>query len=112
CGFVVNCPESAATGTIDMKEIGPTYYFAPPRIFEGLLTSVTIRMEDASALKRRMFDAAMKLARRVGPRIIDGEPVGLTDRLLYGLGNLFAYGPLRNSLGMSRVRVAYTAGEA
>ncbi len=51
CGYVVNCPESAATVTIDLKEIGPTYYFAPPRIFEGLLTSVTIRMEDAGALE-------------------------------------------------------------
>ena len=47
CGYVVNCPESAATVTIDLKEIGPTYYFAPPRVFEGLLTSVMIRMEDA-----------------------------------------------------------------
>jgi long-chain acyl-CoA synthetase len=52
CGYVVNCPESAATVTIDLKEIGPTYYFAPPRVFEGLLTSVMIRMEDASAIKR------------------------------------------------------------
>ncbi|MCD6079726.1 MAG: long-chain-fatty-acid--CoA ligase-like protein, partial [Ramlibacter sp.] len=59
CGYVVNCPESAGTVMIDLKEIGPTYYFAPPRIFEGLLTSVMIRMEDASAIKRRMFHSFM-----------------------------------------------------
>ncbi|MGV3570192.1 MAG: AMP-binding protein [Ramlibacter sp.] len=112
CGFVVNCPESAATVMIDLKEIGPTYYFAPPRIFEGLLTSVMIRMEDASAVKRRMFQAFMELARRVGPTLREGKPVGLVDRLKYGLGDLLVYGPLRNNLGMSRVRVAYTAGEA
>ncbi|MEJ7930705.1 AMP-binding protein [Ramlibacter sp. AN1015] len=112
CGYVVNCPESAATVSIDMKEIGPTYYFAPPRIFEGLLTSVMIRMEDAGALKRRMFHAFMSLARRVGPRLRDGQPVALTDRIAYGLGNVLVYGPLRNNLGLSRVRVAYTAGEA
>lgn len=112
CGFVVNCPESAATVMIDLKEIGPTYYFAPPRIFEGLLTSVMIRMEDASAIKRRMFHAFMDLARRVGPSLRDGKPVPLRDRLLYAVGNLAVYGPLRNNLGMSRVRVAYTAGEA
>jgi long-chain acyl-CoA synthetase len=112
CGYVVNCPESAATVSIDMKEIGPTYYFAPPRVFEGLLTSVTIRMEDAGRLKRAMYGHFMALARRVGPRLMDGEPVGLADRLQYALGNLCVYGPLRNSLGLSRVRVAYTAGEA
>jgi len=112
CGYVVNCPESAGTVTIDLKEIGPTYYFAPPRIFEGLLTSVMIRMEDAGALKRGMFHRFMAVARKVGPALMDGKPVGLADRLLYALGNLFVYGPLRNSLGFNRVRVAYTAGEA
>lgn len=112
CGYVVNCPESSDTVTIDLKEIGPTYYFAPPRVFEGLLTSVMIRMEDAGALKRWMFQKAMDLARRVGPAIMDGKPVGGLDRLKYRLGNLFVYGPLRNTLGLSRVRVAYTAGEA
>ena len=122
CGYVVNCPESAATVMIDLKEIGPTYYFAPPRIFEGLLTSVMIRMEDAGALKRKAFHHFMDVARRVGPALIDerlgagkagaAKPVGLGDRLSYTLGNLLIFGPLRNTLGFSRVRVAYTAGEA
>jgi long-chain acyl-CoA synthetase len=112
CGYVVNCPESAATVMIDLKEIGPTYYFAPPRIFEGLLTSVMIRMEDASAIKRKMFQAFMDVARRVGTAMRAGKPVGAFDRLKYAVGNLLVYGPLRNNLGMSRVRVAYTAGEA
>jgi len=112
CGYVVNCPESAATVMIDLKEIGPTYYFAPPRVFEGLLTSVMIRMEDASAIKRGLFHHYMALARRIGPALMDGKPVGFVDRLRYKLGNLLIYGPLRNTLGLSRVRVAYTAGEA
>jgi len=112
CGYVVNCPESAATVTIDLKEIGPTYYFAPPRVFEGLLTSVMIRMEDAGALKRKMFQFFMALAKRVGPTLMDGKSVSASDRLLYQLGDFLVYGPLRNNLGFSRVRVAYTAGEA
>jgi long-chain acyl-CoA synthetase len=112
CGYVVNCPESAATITIDLKEVGPTYYFAPPRVFEGLLTSVMIRMEDAGGLKRGMFKKFMDVAKRVGPAKMNGESVGLGDSILYALGNLCVYGPLRNNLGMSRVRVAYTAGEA
>lgn len=111
-GFTVNHPESPETVAIDMRDIGPTYYFAPPRVLEGLLTQVTIRMEDASRVKRALYKRAMELARRVGTRILDGEPVSAVDRLRYALGNVLIYGPLRNALGMSRVRVAYTAGEA
>jgi len=111
-GYTVNCPESPSTVTNDMREIGPTYYFAPPRVFEGLLTQVMIRMEDAGAIKRKMFHYFMDVARRVGAQILDGRPVGFGDRLQYKLGDLFVYGPLRNVLGMSRVKVAYTAGEA
>ena len=112
CGYVVNCPESTATVNIDLKEVGPTYYFAPPRVFEALLTSVMIRMEDAGALKRRMFHYFLNLAKRVGPARMDGTAAALSDRLMYQLGDWMVYGPLRNNLGMSRVRVAYTAGEA
>jgi long-chain acyl-CoA synthetase len=112
CGYVVNCPESASTVTIDLKEIGPTYYFAPPRVFEALLTSVMIRMEDAGRIKKALFDHFMALARRVGPAKMDGQPVAFIDSLHYALGKLLIYGPLRNTLGFSRVRVAYTAGEA
>lgn len=112
CGYVVNCPESAGTVTIDLKEVGPSYYFAPPRVFEGLLTSVMIRMEDAGFLKRKMFHFFMDVAKRVGPALMDSKPVGAGDRLLYALGSFMVYGPLRNNLGFSRVRVAYTAGEA
>lgn len=112
-GFTVNHPESPETVSIDMHDIGPTYYFAPPRVLEGLLTHVMIRMEDASAIKRKLFHAFMRLARRVGVRILDKDPtVGAWDRFKYALGNFMVYGPLRNALGMSRVRIAYTAGEA
>ena len=112
CGYVVNCPESAATVNIDLKEIGPTYYFAPPRVFEGMLTTVMIRMEDASSFKRSLFAYFMDIAKRYGPARMDGQSIGLMGSLLYGLGNLLVFGPLRNTLGFSRVRVAYTAGEA
>lgn len=111
-GFTINCPESASTVSIDLREIGPTYYFAPPRIFEGMLTSVSIRMEDAAAPKRWLFERCMQLARRVGSDILDGKPVGFLDRMLYRLGDIAIYGPLRNVLGLSRIRVAYTAGAA
>jgi long-chain acyl-CoA synthetase len=112
CGYVVNCPESASTVMLDLKEIGPTYYFAPPRVFEGLLTSVMIRMEDAARPKRWLFDRFMALARRVGPARMDKKPLSLAARIGWAIGNALVYAPLRNTLGFSRVRVAYTAGEA
>ncbi|WP_424968136.1 AMP-binding protein [Dinoroseobacter sp. S375] len=111
-GFCVNCPESAETMMTDLREIGPTYYFAPPRIFETQLTTVMIRMEDAGRFKKWLFDTFMAHAREVGPKILDGEPVSAMDRVKYALGNIFVYGPLKNTLGLSRVRVGYTAGEA
>jgi len=111
-GFCVNCPENADTMVSDLREIGPTYYFAPPRVFETQLTTVMIRMEDAGKLKKRMFDYFMKHAHRVGPDILDGKPVSFMDRLKYKTGDLMVYGPLKNTLGFSRVRVGYTAGEA
>ncbi len=113
CGFTVNCPESAATVANDMREIGPTYYFAPPRVLEQLLTQVTIRMEDAPRPVRWLYARSMALARRVGEKILNGDrDVSAVDRFRYRIGDLLIYGPLRNVLGMSRVRVAYTAGEA
>ena len=112
CGFTINCPESGDTVMTDLREIGPTYYFAPPRVFENLLTQVMIRMEDASAPKRWMFRHFMDVARRCGAEILDGKPVPAGLRAQYALGNLLVYGPLRNVLGMSRIRVAYTAGAA
>ena len=111
-GFCVNCPESADTLMIDLREIAPSYYFAPPRVFETQLTQIMIRMEDASPLKRRMFRYFMDHARRVGPDILDGRAVSFRDRLIYGLGRFMVYDPLKNTLGFSRVRVGYTAGEA
>ncbi len=111
-GFCVNCPESPETMQDDLREIAPTYFFAPPRYFEGLLTAIMIRMEDAGPLKKRMFDRFMAHARRVGPMLMDGKPVGAWDRLLYALGRVFVYGPIRNRAGMINMRVGYTAGEA
>jgi long-chain acyl-CoA synthetase len=111
-GYTICCPESSETMLADMREIGPTYFFAPPRVLEQLVTDVTIRMEDAGALKRRLYQGALALARRVGPDVLTGKPVGLADRLKYAACDLLIYGPLRDVLGMSRLRVAYTAGEA
>ncbi|WP_420398405.1 AMP-binding protein [Nioella sp.] len=111
-GFCTNCPESPDTMMTDLREIGPTYFFAPPRMFETTLTTVMIRMEDAGNFKRKMFHKYMEHAKKVGPRLLDGKPVSFGDKLKYWIGDKLVYGPLKNTLGFSRVRVGYTAGEA
>ncbi len=111
-GFCVNCPEEAETVVEDRREIGTTYAFAPPRVYENLLTLTMVRMEDAGALKRKMFHFFLGVARRAGEKILNREPVPLSDRLLYWLGEFLVYGPLKNRFGLSSIRVAYTAGEA
>jgi long-chain acyl-CoA synthetase len=111
-GYCICCPEAPETVMTDMREIGPTYYFAPPRVLEALLTQVSIRMEDASRLKRWLYRRFMAVAGRAGGAILDGRRVSLADRVRYFLGDFLIYAPLRNVLGMSKVRVAYTAGEA
>ena len=111
-GFCVACPESGDTMQLDLRELGPSYFFAPPRYFEGVLTTVQIRMEDAGRFKRWMYRKGMEAAKYAGPRLLDGESVGFIDRMKYNLAKIFVTGPLKNTLGLSKVRVGYTAGEA
>lgn len=111
-GYCVCCPESADTIVSDRREIAPTYFFAPPRVFESLLTVITVTMEDASRPKRAMFNHFIKVAQRHGEAVLNGESLSLLSRLHYALGDFLVYGPIKNRLGMSKVRVAYTAGEA
>jgi long-chain acyl-CoA synthetase len=111
-GYCVNCPESPETAVDDRREIAPTYFFAPPRVFETLLTFIMVRMEDASEIKKKMFRYFMGHAGKIGEPILNGEKVGFKDKLLYRIGELLVYGPLKNRMGLSRLKVGYTAGEA
>jgi long-chain acyl-CoA synthetase len=111
-GFAVNCPESAATVIHDLKEIGPTYFFGPPRIYENILTSVMIRIEDAAWIKRKVIHFFLDLAQQIERLRLTGQPVPLRLRLLAVLGRSLVYEPLKDNLGMRRIRLAYTAGEA
>jgi len=111
-GYCVCCPESPETADLNRHEIAPTYFFAPPPVFEGLLTHITVRMQDAGIFKQRMFKYFMAHANRVGEPIMNGEKVGILDRIKYAIGEFAVYGPLKNRLGMTRLKVGYTAGEA
>ncbi|HEV2604218.1 MAG TPA: AMP-binding protein [Microvirga sp.] len=112
-GLCVNCPESPETVVEDRREIGTTYAFAPPRVFENMLTLTMVRMEDASALKRKVFKFFIDHANRVGERILNGDKgVSAWDRFLWKLGDIVVYGPLKNRFGLTGIKVGYTAGEA
>ena len=111
-GYCVCCPESPETADEDRREIAPSYFFAPPRVFEIMLTAILVRMEDAGKAKKKMFDYFMAHARKVGERILNGESVGFVDRLKYQIGEILVYGPLKNRMGLTRMKVGYTAGEA
>ena len=111
-GYCVNCPESSETVLDDLREVGPSYFFAPPSIFENILTTATIRIEDSAKFKQSMFHYFMGVAKRVGMDMLDGKPVGFGDRILYWLGNLLVFAPLKNVLGLSKIRLAYTGGVA
>tara|TARA_B100000745_G_scaffold287593_1_gene224403 strand:+ start:292 stop:2256 length:1965 start_codon:yes stop_codon:yes gene_type:complete len=109
-GYSTNCPESRETLLTDLKEIGPTIFFGAPALWEGLLTTITIRMEDAGRFKRGLFRYFIDVAQRAGTDLLDRRPVGLADRLRYWLGEVFIYGPLKNNLGLSHTRLAITGG--
>ena len=111
-GYCVNCPEAGETVIDDRREVGTTYAFAPPRVFENLLTLTMVRMEDAGRLKRKMFHFFIDHARKYGEKLLNKEPVPLTARLIYSVGDVLVYGPLKNRFGLTNIRVGYTAGEA
>jgi len=111
-GYCVCCPESPETADHDRLEIAPSYFFAPPRVFETMLTNINVRMQDASNMKQKMFSYFMDHARKVGEPILNGEAVGFMDKLKYNFGEFLVYGPLKNRMGMSNMKVGYTAGEA
>lgn len=111
-GYCVCCPEGFSTVVADRREIAPTYFFAPPRVFEDLLTSMHVQMEDAGRFKRILFHHFMSVAEQHGEKILNGQSVGLGARVHYRLGEWMMYGPLKNRMGLTRLKVGYTAGEA
>lgn len=108
-GFCLSCPESGDTVLTDLREIGPRYFVAPPRIYENLLASVVTRMAGAGESKQALYAYCMALARRGADA---GGKLSLAMRVARWLGDMLIYAPLRTVLGLSRVRLAYVVGDA
>jgi long-chain acyl-CoA synthetase len=109
-GFTCNCPENVETVQRDLRELGPSVFLAPPRIWENLLTAIQIRAADASPLKRRLFEFFRSLAERAELARHDGKPLSLATHLGLALGEVLVYAPVRDQLGLGRARWAYTGG--
>lgn len=111
-GYCVCCPESSDTMLVDMREVAPTCFLATPRVLESLLAQISIRAQDTGGLNQALYRRAIAVAQRVNARRLAGQSVPAGDRILLALFNSLVYGPIRDLLGMSRLRVAYTAGDA
>jgi long-chain acyl-CoA synthetase len=109
-GFTVNFPEEPETAQRDFREIGPHFTFAPARIYEGLHAAVTVRILDAGPLRRRLYDAAMRVGMRVVELEAEGRPVPAGLRLLRFLARWGVYRPILDKIGLARMRVAWNGG--
>lgn len=111
-GFTVNCPEGPSCVMRDMREIGPTLLICPPRIWENILSTVQVKMDDAWRPIRKAYDYFMDVAVEATKLESEKKPVPLRLRLLRAIGRILVTSPLRDNLGLSKVRYAYTAGAA
>src|SRR5919109_1322203 len=111
-GMCVNCPERPETVQQDMREIGPTVLIAPPRIWENMLSQVQVMIGDSTFLKRTLYQAFSPIAEKVAALRMQKKPISWSLRLLYHLGNVLVYAPIKDRLGLRRIRYAYTGGAA
>jgi long-chain acyl-CoA synthetase len=109
-GFALNFPESAATQQADLREIGPRVMFSPPRIWESLLSQVQVRVGDAGWAKRRAFEWGIGVGRRYATSRLRGGKSSAGLSALKLLAEFVALRPVREQLGLTRIRRAYTGG--
>lgn len=109
-GFTLSFPEDASTTRDDVREIGPRVMFSPPRIWESLLSMVQVRLSDAGWLKRKMFGFCQRIGARAADRRLRGQKLGPGLWLAHKLADVAALRPVRNQLGLTRIRRAYTGG--
>jgi long-chain acyl-CoA synthetase len=110
--FTINIPERQETVLRDLREVAPTMYLAAPRAWDNMLTRVQVGVEDSTPLKRKLFDHFMPRAIEIERRKLAGRPPTWPERLTLLLGELLIFGPIKDYLGMTRTRRAYTGGEA
>jgi len=111
-GFTVNFPERPETVQENIREIGPTIMFSPPRIWENMTSTVQVKVMDASALKRRLYDWALPIGYEFAETVFRKERVRLALRLRHRLAYCLVFRALKDRLGLLRIRSASTGGAA
>jgi long-chain acyl-CoA synthetase len=111
-GFTCNCPEHPETARRDLREIGPTILIAPPRVWEDMLADIDVRGAQATRLKRALFRQFRAVADRVEQHREVGEAVAAPLRIKRAVGELLVLAPMRDQLGLRRLRWACTAGQS
>ncbi|MCI2265296.1 AMP-binding protein [Sediminivirga luteola] len=109
-GLTISFPEDSATQRANLKEIGPDVMFAPPRIWESMLSEVQVRIDESGWFKRLMFGFGYKVGDDIAQRRVQGKAPTLGQRILSPLATLVASHPVRNHLGLSRLKRCYTGG--
>lgn len=111
-GIIVNFPEAPETIQANIREIAPDVLFYPARLWENLTALIQIRINDSSWINRKLYNLFLPIGYRVADKHYAKEPIGLGLKLLYWLGDLLVFHPLRDQLGLVNVRTAITAGAA
>ncbi len=111
-GIVLNFPEEPETVRENVREIAPEGILYNSRLWDVLVGEIQVRINDASWINRKLYQLFLPIGYRVADRRMTGERIGLGLRLLYALGDLAVFGPIRDKLGFTRLRSAYTAGAA
>jgi len=111
-GFTVNFPEKQETVQEDIRAAGPHVLLLTPRIWEEMIRTVRVKIADAFWLNRACFTVAIRVGSRVGDAEMKGAAVGGIWKALRAVADFCVFRPLRERLGLSRVRLAYTSGTA
>ena len=109
-GLTISFPDDASTQRADLREIGPNVMFSPPRIWESMLSEVQVRIDEAGWLKRAVFGWGYNVGDKVAGRRVKGERPGLGLGLAYRVANVVALRPVRDQLGLARIKRCYTGG--
>ncbi len=111
-GYTINFPEEPETSQENIREIGPHVMFAPPRMYEQMTRSVQVKYLDATWSKRKFYELASKIGYHVADLRFNKKPVSFHWKVLEWFAYAMVQKKLKDHLGLSRVRNAYTGGAA
>lgn len=110
--FTVNVPERQETVVRDMREIAPTFYLAAPRSWDQMLTTIQVGIENSTPFKKWLYHFFMDRAVAAETRKLNGKSGGALEPLGRLLGEAIVFGPIKDQFGLSRLKNAFTGGEA